>query len=197
LPPWAAGIAAALFADGVGAALARLAPQTVPLWPDLGLLSLASPSLGALLTGAHTIVTIAVALFLLMILERITDHWHRRRWLLAVVLVAVLVATGLTAADPVATIARGVAGGLVLVAIVLGVLRYDSAALPAFVATGAVLSVIDEAVRGGWPAAPLHAFIAAGATAAVAWLATQYLVAARSAATTAATARQPRSPSTA
>ncbi len=197
LPAWAAGVAAALLASGVGAALARIAPQTVPLWPDLGLVSLASPAVGALISGARTLLTIAVGLFLLVILERITDHWHRRRWLVALVLIAVLVATGLAAADPIATIARGIAGGLVLVAIVLGLLRYDGAAVPAFIATGGTLSFIEEAVRGGWPAAPLHALIAALAAAAVAWLATRYIVAARTVATTAATARRPGSPSTA
>ncbi len=191
LPAWGAGIAAALFAAGVGAALARLAPAMAPLWPDFSVLSLASPALGAALAGARTLLTVAVALFMLLILERITASWRRRRWLVALILIAVVAATGLTAPDPFAAIARGVAGGLALVAVVFGVLRYDTAAVPAFVATGATLAFIEDAARGAWPAAPVHALVVALAAGALAWLATRYIVGARTAVSTAATSRSP------
>jgi hypothetical protein len=191
LPAWAAGIAASLFGAGVAAALSKFAPVSVPVWPDFTTLSQALPSLGALLSGAATFVSIAVALFLLLILERISASWQRRRWLVALVLIAVVAATGLTASDHVAAMVRAVAAGIALAAVLFGVLRYDVATVPAYVATSGTLSFIEQAARGAWPGAPVHALLVAIAAAAVAWVATRYLVAARTAASTVATSRWP------
>jgi hypothetical protein len=134
-------------------------------------------------------MTIAGALFLLLVLERISASWQRRRWLVALVLVLVLAATGVTASDPVAAMLRGIASGVVLAAVLFGLLRYEAASVPAFVATGGSLAFIEEAARGAWPAAPVHATIVVVATAAIAWIATRYIVAARTAASTANSAR--------
>jgi hypothetical protein len=179
LPPWAAGAAAALFASGIAALLARVAPRTSPLWPDEALMSLASPALGAITTGARTLVAIVVVLFVLALIERATADWRRRRWTVALLLVAMIVANGIAEADPAAAIARGVAAGVALLAVVLGVLRFDASTVPAFVAVEAALAFTEDAVRGGWPAAPVHAIEVAAVAAAFAWLATRYVVAAR------------------
>jgi hypothetical protein len=179
LPAWIAGIAAALFAEGVAAALERLAPRLAPLWPDLGMLSAGSPAIDALLVGARSIVAIAAALFVLVILERVTDGWRRRQWIVALTLVALLIANGITAPEPVAAIARGVAAGLAVVAVVLGVLRYDAAAVPAFMATAGTLAFVEQAVRGAWPGATLHALAVALAAGAAAWIATRFVESAR------------------
>jgi hypothetical protein len=181
-----------LFASGVAALLARLAPRTAPLWPDVGVLSQAIPAAGALLNGAAALVTIAVALFLLLVFERISAQWRRRRWLVGLLLIAALVATGLTAVDPVASVARSIAAGLALLAVVLGLLRYEPLAVPAFIATDTALTFIESALRGGWPAAPVHALLEVLAAGAVAWLATRYLAAARTSAQVAATSPSPR-----
>ena len=180
-------MAAALFAAGVAAALARLAPRLAPLWPDFPVSSLALPSLGALLAGVRAIIAVAGALFVLTILGRATAGWHRRRWLVALVLIALSAAAGLTAPDQVAAIARGVANGVAIAAVVLAVLRYDAASVPAFVATTLALTFAEQAARGGWPGAPVHAIIVALAAALIAWLATRYIERVRAAAASAAT----------
>jgi hypothetical protein len=189
MPAWAAGIGAALFAAGVAAVLAYFAPRMWPMWPDLALLSLELPSLGAFIAGARTLTTITGALFLLLVLERISASWRRRRWLVALVLVLVLAAMGVTASDPVAAMLRGIASGIVFAAVVFGLLRHDAAAVPAFAATSGSLAFIEEAVRGAWPAAPVHAAVFVVVAAAIAWIATRYIVAARTANSTAHSAR--------
>jgi hypothetical protein len=172
--------------------LTRLAPRSTPLWPDASIVELAMPSAGAVTIGARVLVGCAIALFALLVLERITAGWHRRRWLVALVLILLAAAAGLVAGDPLAATARGAAAGVALVAVVMGVLRFDAATLPPFVATGATLAFAEDAVRGAWPAAPMHAIAVAATAGALAWVALRYLDAAR-----AATERLPPSPSTA
>jgi hypothetical protein len=181
LPVWAAGIAAALFAAGVGAVLERLAPQSVPLWPAFAVESLASPALGAATAGARILALAAVGLFVLFFLEGLTSGWRRRGLLAGIVLVAAVTAASfLVAQDPVVAAVDGVVTGLAAVAIVYGLLRFDALALPAFLATGVVLQFAENAARKG-AEAYANAALAAGVAIAVTWLVTRYLRDARAA----------------
>jgi hypothetical protein len=178
---WAAAIAAALLSAGVGATLERLAPQEVPLWPAYAVESLASPAVGAALAGARILAIVGVGLFVLSFLERLTAGWQRRGVPATLLLVAAVAATSFIAAqDPVAAAVDGIVTGLVTVAIVYGLLRFDAASVPAFLATGAVLQIAENALRKGTPAAMAYAALAAGVAIAVAWAVTRYLDRARS-----------------
>jgi hypothetical protein len=176
LPAWAAGVAAALFAAGVGAALERLAPQTVPSWPALSIESLMWPALGAASAGVRVVALVCVGLFALYFLEVLTSGWQRRGPLAALVLVAAVTATSFVAAqDPVLAAVDGVVTGAATVAIVYGLLRFDVAALPAFLTTGAILQIAEGALAKGTQVALWHAALAMLVAIAVAWVLTRYL----------------------
>lgn len=180
LPVWAAGVAAALFAAGVGAALERLAPQTVPLWPAFAVESLALPALGAISAGVRTLAIASVGLFVLCFLEWLTAGWQRRGALAALVLVTAVAASSFVAAqDPVVAAVDGVVTGLATAAIVYGLLRFDATAVPAYLATGAVLQLAENALLKGTPTAFVHAALAAAIAIGVAWALTRYLDRAR------------------
>jgi hypothetical protein len=182
LPVWAAGAAAALFAAGVGAVLERLAPQTVPLWPAYAIESLALPALGAVLAGARILAVAGVGLFVLCYLERLTAGWQRRGVLASLLLVtAVAAASFVGAQDPIAAAVDGVVTGAATVAIVYGLLRFDATALPAFLATGAMLQIVEDALRKQAPAAFGHAILATVFVIVMTWAVMRYLARARSA----------------
>jgi hypothetical protein len=69
------------------------------------------------------------------------------------------------------------------VAIVYGLLRFDATALPAFLATGAILQIVEDALRKQAPAAFGHAILAAGVVIVVTWAVMRYLARARIVAT--------------
>jgi hypothetical protein len=183
LSPWTAGIAAALVAAGAGAALAGLAPRTVPHWPQFPFASLAVPVGGAVLQGLAVLTASAVGLFLLDVLTRLTDGWQRRRWSVPVIFGAVTMALALVAApNPVAAAIGGVAAGLVTAILVLGLLRFDYRAVPSYCATGIVLDLVEGAPARGTVADWGYVAVAAVVAMLVAWAATHYLGRARDAA---------------
>jgi len=182
LPVWAAGAAAALFAAGVGAVLERFAPQTVPLWPAFAVESLALPALGSAVAGARILAVVGVGLFVLCFLERLTAGWQRRGVLASLLLVtAVAAASFVGAQDPIAAAVDGVVTGAATAAIVYGLLRFDATALPAFLATGAILQIVENAARKG-ASAYGDAALAALVVIAVTSLVMRYLSDARAAA---------------
>jgi hypothetical protein len=184
LPVWGAGVAAALFAAGVGAVLERFAPQTVPLWPAFAVESLALPALGAAFAGARILAVVSVGLFVLCFLERLTASWQRRGALASLLLVAAVAAASFVGAqDPIAAAVDGVVTGVATVAIVYGLLRFDATALPAFLATGAILQIVEDALRKQAPAAFGHAVLAAAFVIVVTWAVMRYLARARIVAT--------------
>ncbi len=162
VPAWAAGVFAALFAAGVGAVLERFAPQTVPLWPEYVVESFALPALGAVLAGARILAVASVGLFVLCFLERLTVGWQRRGVLATLLLVAAVAASSFVAAqDPVAAAVDGTVTGIATAAIVYGLMRFDATSVPAYLATGGVLQIAENALRKGTPAAFMHATLAA------------------------------------
>jgi hypothetical protein len=183
LPAWAAGIAAALFAAGIGAALAAVAPQAEPRWPQMPVAAFASPAAGAALEGLDGLKAAALALFLLHVLERLTAGWQRRRWSVFAVVVAVMAAVALIgAASPLAALAEGAAVGIAAAIVAYGLLRFDARAVPTFCATFVVLQFAESALVQGTPADGLHVALAAVVAALVAWRATVHLARAMAAA---------------
>jgi hypothetical protein len=176
LPVWAAGVAAALFAAGVGGALARLAPQAMPHWPTFAIESQSLPVLGALTAAAHVVALVGVGLFALYFLELLTGGWRRRGLLAALLLVAAVTAASFVAAqDPILAAVDGIVTGAATVAIVYGLLRFDPRALPPFLVTGAVLQITESALRKGTATALVHGALAIGVAVVVAWAYGRYL----------------------
>ena len=174
------GIAAALVAAGVGAALGSLAPATVPRWPAYPFEVLALPALGAAVNGAQLVASAGVGLFFMYWLERVTLEWRRHGWVAMLALVAVVTVVAVVdAPDIVGATIAGVATGLAAAAIVFGLLRFDYCAIPAYMATGIVLHAITGAVRGGAGDAYALLAIDIAATVAATWLVTRYLQRAR------------------
>jgi len=204
VPVWMAGIAAACFVAGVGAIATGMLPKSVPVWPAFGVESLALPWLGAALVGARVLYGIAVALFLLHWFGQLTTGWHRRGWLTAFIAIAIFATLGLGGAslggarDAAAGGAAGALAGAAMVAVVYALLRFDALAVPAFVATGIVLEIIEGTLRKGDSSAFVDGAIAIAVTVAVTFAATRYLQRARKIAEeSAAKARASESPAAA
>ena len=179
-PAWILGVAAALAAAGVGAALGSLAPATVPRWPVYPFEGLALPSLGAAVNGAELVASAGAGLFFMYWLERVTGEWRRHGWLAMLALVVVVTIVSVVDAQdvPAATIA-GIATGVAAAAIVFGLLRFDYCAVPAYMATGIVLHAIASAVRGGSGGAYAHLAVEIATAVAATWIVTRYLGRAR------------------
>jgi hypothetical protein len=176
LPPWGAGVAAALFVAGAGALATRLVPADAPLWPSLAFESAAFPWAAAALDGLATISSIGVGLFLLHVLDRVTAAWTRRSWF-AVATVAALIAgiVAVKAGEAGGALAEGVGSGLFAAAVVYFVLRFDARTVPAYLVTAGLLDAAENAAREG-TAAGWAAFAIAGAVSvAVGVAATRYI----------------------
>jgi hypothetical protein len=156
---------------GLGAVLAavaaiglRLAPSTMPTWPNLGSAGDYVPVIGAAFGPLSSWVT-GTALFLLAVatLHAFTDGW-RRRQPVAVVLTILfgLVVTGSEGVESLPLWAlEGGLTGLVLLAVWVLVLRHHPALVPLATATGAVLGTLREAVVGAYPGAAAGSVIGA------------------------------------
>ena len=158
LPPWAAGVAAALFVAGAGALAGRLVPPEAPLWPSLALESAAFPWAAAALEGLAVVSSIGVGLFLLHILDRVTAAWTRRSWFALAIVVALI--TGIIAAkagEAGAALAEGIGAGLFAAAVVYFVLRFDARTVPGLPGDGRRCSTRrktprSQGTRAGWVA---------------------------------------------
>lgn len=176
LPAWGIGVAAALFAAGIGAVFARLVPSRSPRWPSFPVEATALPWVGALLQGAHAIIAVFAALFVLFCVERLTGAWQRRvTAAVAAVVVANMVPALVGAADPVAAAIEGAVIGLATAAIVFGVLRFDYRVVPAYMATITVLALIESGAQRATFAAWLHTALGCAVTIVVAWAVSRHL----------------------
>jgi hypothetical protein len=135
---------------------------------------------GAISAGARALAVASVGLFVLTFLAWLTAGWQRRGALAAIVLVAAVAAASFVAAqDPLVAAVDGIVTGLATAAIVYGLLRFDAMAVPAFLATGAVLQIAENAVHKATPAAFGHATLAVAVAIIVAWALMRYLARAR------------------
>jgi hypothetical protein len=98
-----------------------------------------------------------------------------------VLVAAVAAASFIAAQDPVTAAVDGIVTGVATVAIVYGLLRFDATAVPAFLATGAILQFAENALLEGTPGSFARSALAVAVAVVVAWAATQYLVRARAA----------------
>ncbi|MFO1399122.1 MAG: CPBP family intramembrane glutamic endopeptidase [Burkholderiales bacterium] len=180
LPAWAQGVAAALATTGLAAVLATLVPPALPLWPDLKASGTAWPLAAALIAGLSLVPGVAVALFLLSVLDRATHGWTRHRLVAALVVVMFGVASATVAGQPgPLAILEGVVEGVAAFAFVWLVLRFDLRSVPAFVATGQVLGAAKAAALLGTASGWIAFAVTSVAVTAVAWLVTRYVAAAR------------------
>ncbi|MEP6996500.1 MAG: type II CAAX endopeptidase family protein [Betaproteobacteria bacterium] len=175
---WLRGASAGFFVAGVeglaGAAATqdfpRLARYTIENawlpWVDALARSVAAPVLG-----------VAVTIIALHWLERWTDGWRRRRWLVYVALtVATAAVASLRADDWTAVVVAGLVGGALYTLLFATVLRYDLRLVPAFVAANAIVRIIGNALLKGTAAGAFYAALEIAATLAVAWAITRYLL---------------------
>ncbi|MET0682858.1 MAG: type II CAAX endopeptidase family protein [Casimicrobiaceae bacterium] len=176
LPPWAVGVAGALLVAGAGALAGSSVHAETPLWPSSGFESAAWPWVAAALSGLSTVSSIAIGLFVLHMLERVTAAWTRRSWVAGAAVIALI--TGLVAlkAGAVgAALAEGIAAGLVATAVVYYVLRFDARTVPGYLVAAALIDAAETAVvtgtRDGWVEFTLLAVVGV----AVGIVATRYL----------------------
>ncbi|MEO6929292.1 MAG: CPBP family intramembrane glutamic endopeptidase [Casimicrobiaceae bacterium] len=150
LAPWVAGGAAALIVAGFASLLTLFAPQLAPRWPSLGIENTAWPPLAALLAGVGYLREIALALFVLFVLQRITSNWTRRVWLVMLLLMVLYaLPAALGARDVGAALASGLSSGLIATAVVLCLFRFDPRALPAYVAVMMTLDAVTGTAQMG------------------------------------------------
>jgi hypothetical protein len=120
---------------------------------------------------------------------QLTGGWQRRGWLIALIAIAIYATLGLGGGrDALVGGAAGALAGTAIVAVVYALLRFEPLAVPAFVATSAVLEFAEGAARKGDAHALVNSAIAIAVTIAVAWFATRYLRRAQEAATASAEA---------
>jgi hypothetical protein len=163
-PSIAAGWGLGAVLAAVGTVGLRLAPQTMPRWPNLGSAGDHVPMLGAALGPVSSWVT-GTALFLLAVavLHAFTAGWQK----LQLVAAAILVLFGLVVAgsEGVETVPlwllEGFLTGLVLLAVWVLVLRHHPALVPLVTASGAALGGIREAIVGAFPGAAAGSAIGA------------------------------------
>ena len=150
LPPWAAGVAAALLVLGLQSVFAGMAPRDAPVWPPLPQAQW-SPYAGAALSGLNTIPYIGLALFVVYVVARITHGFTQRQWLGVGLVVLLQCASALAQANGqyAAAVAAGVAGGLTSAAVLWWLLRYDLTMAPAYVVTGALAASVQRALQMG------------------------------------------------
>jgi hypothetical protein len=181
---WAvAGVAALLFAAGIGAAVEALAPRSAPLWPSYAQESTWLPPLAAALDGLRVLTLSGVAVFALDWLRRLTADYSRRRFAVALLLVVAFAGAGLASGeDVVAATLGGLVDGLLAIVVVYAVLRFDYRTVPAYLAAAVVLGAATSAAQKGVASAWVGAAITAAVAIASAWLVARYIDAARRAA---------------
>src|SRR4030095_11884654 len=173
---WAAGASAALFVAGVGALAGSAVTPETPQWPSLAFESTAVPWVAAALAGLATVGSIAVGLFLLYILDRVTASWTRRGWLAAGFVLAVIAGlAAVRAGDAGAALAEGIASGLIAAGAIFFVLRFDPRTVPGYIVAATLLDAAENAALTGTSAAWTQFAVMAAVSVAVGYAATRYL----------------------
>lgn len=123
------------------------------------------------------VLGVAVTIIALHWLERWTDGWRRRRWLVyAALTIATAALAALRADDWTSIIVGGLVGGALYTLLFATVLRYDLRLVPAFVAANAIVRIVGNALLKGTAAGAFYAALEIAATLAVAWAMTRYLL---------------------
>lgn len=160
----AAGFGLGFVLAAVGAVGLRIAPSTVPAWPNVASAGDYVPLMGAIFGPLSSWVT-GTALFLLAvaIVHAFSNGWQRRRPLAgALVVLFGLVVTGSEGVETVPLwLLEGVLTGLVLLAVWVLVLRHHPALVPLVTASVMVLGAVREAVIAPYPGATVGSLIGA------------------------------------
>jgi len=166
-----------LFVAGIESALGSLGPRDTPVWPSLQAASLWSPVAGGIITGFGVVTIAGIALFVVYLAANVTHDWSRRLWMGFAMVIVLQVAAALSQAGPniSGAIVAGLIGGLVTAAILWLLLRFDPTIVPAYVATGAALTVLLRAIQVGTPLAYVTGGAAIAATVVMTWLVTRYI----------------------
>lgn len=175
LPPWAAGVAAALSVAGVAAFAGSLALRVAPLWAPMGLENAGWPALAAALSGTSYVTAAALAVFLLAVLARLTLDWTRRTWFVVLILVMLYALPAVNATDIGPAIVGGVAAAALASIVVLWVFRFDPRTVPAYVATSTVLATVTAALQRGSVAGWTYAVLTATVVVILAWVVNRWL----------------------
>lgn len=176
VPPWVAGLSAALFLAGLAASLEWTGVSRAPRWPEYAFAGKAIPALGAMLSGTQVVFAIGLAAFVLAALDRVTHRWSRYRWLAGGgVTLALMAIAAVAAQDPLTGIFAGAVAGGTAALLVYGLLRFDPLTLPAYMVTGPVLGFIESAGRDATSASWVNAAVASVAAIVMAALATRYV----------------------
>jgi hypothetical protein len=176
LPAWACGVMAALATAGIAAALAALVPPSLPTWPDLKPMAAAWPLAAAVLFGLALIPAVAITLFLLSLIDRLTEGWTRRLPLVALALVVIGVAASVLSGHELwQAIPHGAIEGATAFTFAWLLLRYDLRTVPAFVATGLILEALRAAFLAVTPSGWLSFGVVAAVVALLTWWATRLI----------------------
>ncbi len=163
-PSIAAGFGLGALLAGLGALGLRLAPSSLPPWPDYSGAADSWPLLAAVIGPVTSWIT-GTALFLVVVaaIQALTNGWNRRRGLTVGLLIALgLVVTGGEGFESVSLwLLEGVLTGVVLLAIWVVALRHHPALVPLVTAAGATLAAIRAAILGAYPGATAGSVIGA------------------------------------
>jgi len=176
LPPWIAGVCAALLLRGLAAALGAIESPRYPQWPEQPAWALAWPWGSVLGTFVAYAIALTTALFVLALLARATEGWTRRVPMAAAALVLLTIAAALPASrDVVPALLAGVTGGLTMFAAIALILRHDARTMPAFVATMLALAGAEATAQVALPLAWGLFAASAAVLGVLAWIASRYL----------------------
>jgi uncharacterized membrane protein YjjP (DUF1212 family) len=172
------GASAGFFVAGVEGLAGAVAAQDFPRTARYTVENAWFPWIDALVRSVSApVLGVAVTIIALHWLERWTDGWRRRRWLVyAALTIATAALAALRADDWTAIIVGGLVGGALYTLLFATVLRYDLRLVPAFVAANAIVRIVGNALLKGTAAGALYATLEIAATIAVAWAITRYLL---------------------
>jgi hypothetical protein len=175
---WLRGASAGFFVAGVEGLAGAVAAQDFPRSARYTIENAWLPWLDALVRSVSApVLGVAVTIIALHWLERWTDGWRRRRWLVyAALTIATAALAALRADDWTAIIVGGLVGGALYTLLFATVLRYDLRLVPAFVAANAIVRIVGNALLKGTAAGAFYAALEIAATIAVAWAITRYLL---------------------
>ncbi len=175
---WLRGASAGFFVAGVEGLAGAVVAQDFPRSARYTMENAWFPWLDALVRSVSApVLGVAVTIIALHWLERWTDGWRRRRWLVyAALTIATAALAALRADDWTAIIVGGLVGGALYTLLFATVLRYDLRLVPAFVAANAIVRIVGNALLKGTAAGAFYAALEIAATIAVAWAITRYLL---------------------
>jgi hypothetical protein len=175
---WLRGASAGFFVAGVEGLAGAVAAQDFPRSARYTIENAWFPWLDALVRSVSApVLGVAVTIIALHWLERWTDGWRRRRWLVfAALTIATAALAALRADDWMAIVVGGLVGGALYTLLFATVLRYDLRLVPAFVAANAIVRIVGNALLKGTAEGAFYAALEIAATLAVAWAITRYLL---------------------